>query len=72
MFNKTFLICKSAQSSDGDKHQVNKQAKSIIVLIDRGFIDVETAPISPGQSAAFKGNVIRGATVQATRVTWSE
>lgn len=41
-------------------------------VIDSGFIYAQPATVPPGQSASFRGQVAKGAKVQATHVDWSE
>ncbi|MEG4498675.1 FxLYD domain-containing protein [Microcoleus sp. F10-C6] len=41
-------------------------------LIDNGFIDAEPVTLAPGQSAAFRGEVVAGAKVQATHADGQE
>ena len=41
-------------------------------LIDNGFIDAQPVTLAPGQSAAFRGEVVAGAKVQATHADGQE
>ncbi len=41
-------------------------------IIDSGFIYAQPSTVPPGQSASFRGQVAKGAKVQATHVDWSE
>lgn len=41
-------------------------------VIDSGFMYAQPSTVPPGQSASFRGQVAKGAKVQATHVDWSE
>ncbi|HIK27388.1 MAG: FxLYD domain-containing protein [Oscillatoriaceae bacterium SKW80] len=41
-------------------------------IIDNGFIYAQPSTVPPGESASFRGQVARGAKVEATHVDWSE